>query len=387
MQPLIYLDHHATTPCDPHVVEAMLPYFQGQFGNPSSPHFAGSRTADAVQLAREQVANLVGAQPGEVVFTSGATEANNLALLGYARAARATSSRCRIVISAIEHKAISNPAKVLAREGFEVVLAPVNHQGTVDLSAAAQLITTDTLLVSVHAANGEIGTIQPVPQLAHLAHAAGAIMHTDAAQAVGKVPVDMQAWGVDLLSLSGHKLYGPQGIGALVVRSPRRTQLEPLGYGGGQERGWRPGTLNVPGIVGLGAACTRCAGLLATESQSLAALRNIFENAVQAAIPTVRINGNVQARLPHNSSLTFPGIEADALLARLPGLALSMGSACDAGTVEPSATLLAVGLSREDARATVRVGLGRFNTVSELQQAAAQLSMHATNLTELFKAR
>ena len=382
---MIYLDNHATTPCDPLVLEAMLPYFTAQFGNPSSAHAAGTRTAEAVQLAREQVAELVGAQPGEVVFTSGATEANNLALLGYARAARATSSRRRIVISAIEHKAISNPAKQLAREGFEVITLPVDHHGTVSLTAAAEAITTDTLLVSVHAANGEIGTIQPIAELVELAHAAGALLHTDAAQAVGKIPVDILAWGVDMLSISAHKLYGPQGVGALIVRHPRRTQLEPLGYGGGQERNWRPGTLNVPGIVGFGAACNCCVRLMSEESIRLTTLRDEFEMVILKAVPNAYRNGNPHNRLPHNSSITFPGIEADALLARLPAVALSTGSACDAGTVEPSPTLLALGLSRNDARATVRIGLGRFTSAAEAFTAAVglekQLSMLPRNST------
>ncbi|WP_035559948.1 cysteine desulfurase family protein [Hymenobacter sp. IS2118] len=380
MPPLIYLDHHATTPCDPLVLEAMLPYFTAQFGNPSSAHAAGTRTADAVQQAREQVAALVGAQPGEVIFTSGATEANNLALLGYARAARATNPRRRIVISAIEHKAIINPAKQLAREGFEIITLPVDAQGTIDMAAAAEAINADTLLVSVHAANGEVGTIQPIQQLAQLAHAAGAFFHTDAAQAVGKIPVDMLAWGADMLSISSHKLYGPQGIGALIVRHPRRTQLEPLGYGGGQERGWRPGTPNVPGIVGFGAACARCTQVLAEESTRLATLRDEFESVILTAIPNAYRNGNTLSRLPHNSSLTFPGIEADALLARLPSLALSTGSACDAGTIEPSPTLLAIGLSRDDARATVRVGLGRLTIWPDLLDASAAITQQVRHL-------
>lgn len=380
---MIYLDHHATTPCDPLVVEAMLPYFTTQFGNPSSAHAAGTRTADAVQQSREQVARLVGAQPGEVVFTSGATEANNLVLLGYARAARVTSLRRRIVISAIEHKAIINPAKQLAREGFEIITLPVDTQGTIDLTSAAEAITPDTLLVSIHAANGEIGTVQPIQQLAQLAHAAGALIHTDAAQAVGKIPVDVLAWNVDFLSISAHKMYGPQGIGAVIVRHPRRIQLEPLGYGGGQERSWRSGTLNVPGIVGFGTACALCADLLPTESLRLAALRDEFEAAILTAIPEAHRNGNLSNRLPHNSSLTFPGIEADALLARLPQLALSTGSACDSGTVEPSATLLAIGLSRDNARATVRVGMGRFITQQDLQQANLLLVRQLLLLSEL----
>jgi cysteine desulfurase len=380
---MIYLDHHSTTPCDPLVLEAMLPYFTAQFGNPSSAHAAGARTADAVQLAREQVAFLVGALPGEVIFTSGATEANNLALLGYARAARATNLRRRIVISAIEHKAIINPAKQLAREGFEIIVLPVDAYGTVDMAAAAEAITSDTLLVSIHAANSEVGTIQPITELAELAHAAGALLHTDAAQAVGKIPVDMLAWGADMLSISGHKIYGPQGVGALIVRHPRRTQLEPLGYGGGQERSWRPGTLNVPGIVGLGAACALSGELFLEESHRLATLRDEFEKMILAAAPNAYRNGNPQARLPHNTSLTFPGIEADALLARLPNICLSTGSACDAGTIEPSATLLALGLTRDDARATIRVGIGRSTTSDELQQVITQLVKQSAHLQGL----
>ncbi|MEZ0483183.1 cysteine desulfurase family protein [Fibrella aquatica] len=380
---LIYLDYHATTPCDPLVVEAMLPYFIAQFGNPSSAHAAGTRTADAVELARERVAELVGAQPGGVIFTSGATEANNLAILGYTRAAHAISPRRRIVISAVEHKAVSNPAKQLAREGFEVIVLPVDAQGTISLAAAAEAITTDTLLVSIHAANGEVGTIQPIPELAQLAHTVGALMHTDAAQAVGKIPVDMLVWGVDMISISAHKIYGPQGIGALIVRSPRRTQFQPLGFGGGQERGWRPGTLNVPGIVGFGTACARCAELLATEAPHLATLRDEFEDTVLATIPGAYRNGNPAHRLPHNTSLTFPGLEADALLARLPTLALSTGSACDSGTIEPSATLLALGMTRDDARATIRVGLGRFTTRREIEQAGKALATQAIMLAQI----
>ncbi|KAA5548343.1 cysteine desulfurase family protein [Adhaeribacter rhizoryzae] len=380
---MIYLDHHASTPCDPQVLEAMLPYFTSQFGNPSSLHKAGMRTFDAVQQSREQVAVLIGAQPGEVIFTSGATEANNLALLGYARAAKLTNSRRRIVISAIEHKAIINPGKQLAREGFEVVTIPVNSDGKVKVDFARNAINSETLLVSIQAANGEIGTIQPISELSQLAHAAGAIMHTDAAQAVGKIPVNIMAWGVDMLSLSGHKLYGPQGIGALIVRNPRRTQMEPLAYGGGQERGWRSGTPNVPGIVGLGAACARCNELQQDENAHLAVLRDEFENLMLSAIPESFRNGDLQNRLPNNSSITFPELEADALLARLPSLALSTGSACDAGTIEPSSTLISIGLSRSDARSTIRIGLGRFSSRSDISQASSLIIKQVLELKRL----
>ena len=371
---LIYLDHHATTPCDPRVVAAMLPYFTEQFGNPSSAHAAGERTARAVDEAREQVAALVGARPGEVIFTSGATEANNLALLGYARAQREREpARRRIVVSAIEHKAVTKPAAQLAREGFEVVVLPVDAAGTVRLDAAADFITDTTLLVAVQAANGEVGTIQPIRELAALAHLHGARLLCDAAQAVGKIPVDVLGWDVDFLTISGHKLYGPQGVGALTVSHPRRTALEPLTYGGGHERGWRAGTLNVPGIVGLGAACALAAAEMAADAHRLSVLRDLLEADLLVALPGARVNGNRAHRLPHNLSLTLPGVETEALLARLPEIALSTGSACDSGTLEPSSTLLALGLSRDDARATVRVGLGRFTTSDELSRATTLL--------------
>jgi cysteine desulfurase len=368
---MIYLDHHATTPCDPRVVETMLPYFTHHFGNASSPHEAGRIAYEAVEKAREQVAELINAQPQEIFWTSGATEANNLAILGLARgpyAQRLAPHRRRIVISAIEHKAVQEPCRVLQDEGFEVMVLPVETDGQVNLNAAQQVINEQTLFVSLQAANGEMGTIQPVVEMARLAHEAGALLHCDAAQAVGKIPVDVLTWDVDLLSLSGHKIYGPKGVGALYIRRGLNSQLVPHQHGGGQERGLRPGTLPVPLLAGLGEACFICQQEMFCEAVRIATLRDRLEMQIQDSCPAVRLNGSREARLPHNSSLTIPGISGDILLAQLPNIALSTGSACESGAMEPSKVLQAIGLSREDAASTVRIGLGRFTTMEEIEQ-------------------
>lgn len=366
----VYLDNHATTPCDPRVVQAMLPYFTETFGNPSSIlHPYGRRAAEAVEQARVQVASLVGAESREIVFTGGATESNNLAILGAARADQ--SGRRRIVTTPIEHKAVLEPFHQLAQQGFELVWLPVDSRGRADAGAARRLINDDTLLVSVQAANNEIGTIQPVAEIAEVAHRHGAVVHCDATQAVGKIPFDVGGWGVDLASLSAHKLYGPKGVGALYVsRGFRKGSLRPLVLGGGQEAGVRPGTHNVPGIVGLGEACEIAGQQMGRERARVSGLRDALEERLRSAIPNLRINGDLDNRLPGNSSLSFLGVEADALILNLPDLALSMGSACNSGTVEPSYVLTAVGMSREAANSTVRIGWGRFNTPDEVGFAA-----------------
>ena len=380
MSGLIYLDHHATTPCDPRVVEAMLPFFTQHFGNASSTHEAGREAADAVEAARSQVAQLLGARSKEIVFTSGATESNNLAILGLARAFG--SKRRRIVTTPVEHKAVLGPCRELEKEDFDLVVLPVDRTGIVDL-AAAEAINQSTLLVSIQAANHEIGTIQPVREIAALAHAQGAFVHCDAAQAVGKTPLDVNEWGVDLLSLSAHKMYGPKGIGALYVRGGRRLGLAPLAFGGGQENELRPGTLNVPAIVGLGEACRLCCEGMEAEAARLSQLRDNFEAQLLAAIPNLKRNGDLQNRLPHNSSLTFPGIEADALLANLTSLALSTGSACTSGAIEPSQVLSAISLPRNEAYSTVRVGLGRGTTGEEVEVAAKKIATAFERLRDL----
>lgn len=369
---MIYLDSHATTPCDPRVIEVMLPFFAQHFGNPSSPHGAGQIAFEAVEAAREQVAALTGARPGEIFFTSGATESNNLALFGLARA-WGEKHKKRIITTAIEHSAVLEPCRALQDEGFELVILPVDRKGVVDLEAAAQAINGDTLLVSIQAANHEIGTVQPVREMALLAHQHGALLHCDAVQAVGKIPLNVHEWDVDLLSLSGHKMYGPKGIGALYVRGGKRLGLKSLCLGGGQERELRPGTLNVPGIVGLGEACRWCRAEMAEEAARVSQLRDQFETLLLERIPNLQRNGSLCNRLPHNSSLTFSGLEAEALLANVPNLALSTGSACTSGALAPSQVLTAIGLSRDEAYATVRIGLSRFSTRHEVERSVHEL--------------
>ena len=368
----IYLDYHATTPCDPAVVTAMLPHFSASFGNASSTtHKFGRQAARAVEIARQQVANLIGASPGEIVFTSGATESNNLALKGLVAGVANRTSRKRIVTTAIEHKAILDPCKNLAEQGFEVIYLPVDGTGRVDLEAASTLIDERTLLVTVHAANNEIGTIQPIADVAVIAHRHGVLVHTDASQAVGKVAVNVATLGTDLLSLSGHKLYGPQGVGALYVQGgPGGLPLAPLVFGGGQERHLRPGTLNVPGIVGLGKACELSLSMLKDEARRIGKLRDMLERDLLAFASNVWRNGDLDHRLPHNSSLTFRDVDAEALIANCPELALSTGSACTSGAIEPSHVLQSIGLSRKDGFSTLRLGLGRFTTEAEVQFAA-----------------
>lgn len=376
---VIYLDHHATTPCDPRVVKAMLPFLTGEFGNPSSSlHQHGRRAEDAVEQARKRVATLLGARPTEIFFTSGATESNNLAILGLARS---RSDRKRIVTTMIEHKAVLEVAGYLQTQGFKVIYLPLLPDGRVNLEAASNLIDDQTLLVSVQAASNEIGTLQPIAQLAELAREHNAFFHTDAAQAVGKIPLDVHDLGVDLLSLSGHKLYGPKGVGALFVRGGlRQIPLQPLWYGGGQERGLRSGTYNVPGIVGLGKACELCTQEMYRDAARTAALRDQLEDSIRSFVADLQVNGCIPHRLPHNSSLTFPGIEGDALILNLPDLALSMGSACNSGAPEPSYVLTAIGLSRDMADSTIRVGLGRFTTNDEIDHAIASIRASYQNL-------
>jgi cysteine desulfurase len=370
---MIYLDYHATTPCDPRVVQAMLPYFNEVFGNPSSSvHRAGRTAAGAVEQARGQVADLIHARAGEIIFTASATESNNLALLGLARGN--TTGRKRIITTAIEHKSVLGPCYELQKQGFDVTILPVDREGRVDLNAVEGALTEDTLMVSVQAANNEIGTIQPIAEIAHLAHERGALVHCDAAQAVGKIPVDVEAWDIDLLSVSAHKLYGPKGIGALYIRGGAYAfPIKPMLFGGGQEHELRPGTLNVPGIVGFGEACNLCAQLLPEESKRVAELRDRLEGILLSAIGDLRRNGALNARLPGNSSLTFPGIDAEALIVNTPDLALSMGSACTSGALEPSHVLLAIGLDRKEAYSTVRIGLGRFTTEDDVTNAATAI--------------
>jgi cysteine desulfurase len=373
---MIYLDNHATTACDPRVVAAMLPYFSTNYGNPGSPHTLGQQASEAVERARTQVAALLGAEPTEIVFTSGATEANNLAIVGAAlQHESAGGLRRRIVTSVIEHKSVLEPCEYLATRGWEVVQLPVDSHGFVQWDQAERLIDESTLLVSLQAANSEIGTIQDIRRMAKLAHRHGALLHCDAAQAVGKIPMDVFDWPVDLLSLSAHKFYGPKGIGALYIRGGGKDQaLTPLMRGGSQEYGLRPGTVPVPLVVGMGVAAEVAGTELAIEQQRMWLLRDRFEKEILRAIPAATVNGDLDRRLPHNSSITFRGVEAEALMANLSTVALSTGAACESGSLDPSRVLLAIGRTHDDAFCTVRMGLGRFTTAEELQRASKEIT-------------
>ncbi|MDD2942832.1 MAG: cysteine desulfurase family protein [bacterium] len=365
---LIYLDYNATTPCDQRVVEKMLPYFTQVYGNPANGlHIQGRMASDAVDEARHQVAECIGAYPGEIYFTSGATESNNIAIRGLAWQKK-QNNRYRIITSVIEHKAVLQPCKKLEEDGFEITLIPVDSNGLVRVEDIKSVIDDRTLLITVQTANNEIGTLQPISEIAEIAHQYGALMHTDAAQAVGKILVNVDDQGVDLLSMSAHKLYGPKGVGALYIRGgTRNIPLEPLILGGGQEKGLRSGTTNVPAIVGFGEACQIAKELVNDELFRITSLRDQFEQTLTKEIHSLRINGKNAPRLPNTSSLTFPGIDADALLLNLPEVMMGTGSACTSGAIEPSHVLQAIGLSREDSFSTIRVSLGRFTTVDEIE--------------------
>ena len=373
----IYLDNHATTPVDPRVLAAMRPWWEDNFANPHSVEHALGRAAEAaVEQAREQVAELVGASAAEIILTSGATEANNIAIKGAARFAAAQGSdRRRIITVATEHKCVLESVRDLAAEGFEPVVLPVRPDGLLDLDLLRQALETPTLLVSVMAVNNEIGVIQPLAEVGALAKAAGALFHSDAAQGCGRIPLDVEELKLDLLSISGHKIYGPKGIGALYVRRRPRVRLAPLFSGGGQERGLRSGTLATPLIVGFGEAARISAieGLL--DAGRIAGQREVFLNRLRAEVPGLRVNASQEHRVAGNTNLTFPGgIDAQALMAAVPEVCVSTGSACSSAAVEPSYVLRALGIPEAEARATLRVGIGRFTSPAEAEQGAALLA-------------
>lgn len=367
----IYLDSNASTPIDPRVLQVMQPFFSDLYANPSSTtHEAGRHVASAVERARADVAALIGAVPDEIVFTGGATESNNLAILGLAAAA--PSNRRRVVTTQIEHKSVLAPVRELGRRGFDTSILGVDWCGRVDLDQLERSLRQgDVFLVSIQAANSEVGTRQDIPEVVRLAHKYGAAVHCDAVQAAGKVPVDVGAWGVDLMSFNAHKLYGPKGVGALFLSgSARSWPLQPLMFGGNQEFGLRPGTLDAPSIVGFGASAAIAMLELSQESERVVHLRDAFEINVQELTGGVVVNGDRCCRLPGTTSLTFDGIDAEALLARLSNVAASTSSACNSGALEPSHVLQAMGLEREDAYRTVRFAFGRFNTEHEVLEAA-----------------
>jgi len=364
----IYLDHNATTPILPDVIEAMLPCLREHFGNPSSSHVYGRRAHDAVEHARRQVAALIGATAEEIVFTSGGTEANNLAIRGVAGA---LASKRHIVTSQIEHPATAEPCRLLQGLGWEVTWLPVNAAGRVrdeDLDSAA---SPGTALVTIMHANNETGTIQPIREASEAGHAVGALVHTDAAQSVGKVPVRVDDLGVDLLSLAGHKLYAPKGVGALYVRNG--TPIEPVIRGAGHERGLRPGTENVASIVGLGVACEIAREGLDEEAARLRRLRDLMWDLLHEGVPGLALNGHERERLPNTLNVRFPGVRGSDVLAFAPEVAASTGSACHEGGERPSAVLTAMGIEPDAALGSVRLSLGRHSTEDAVRRAAAAL--------------
>lgn len=379
---MVYLDYHATTPVDPRVLDAMLPYFTQEFGNPASKqHRFGWKAQEAVEAARAQVARLIGASAGEIVFTSGASESNNLAIKGAACALRERGNH--LVTIATEHKSVLDSCKRLERDGWQVTCLGVKHDGMLDLNELEAAITGNTALISVMAANNEIGVLQPLGEIARIAHARGALLHTDAAQAAGKIPIDVERMGIDLLSLTGHKYYGPKGSGALYVRRTKpRLQLECQIDGGGHEHGFRSGTLNVPGIVGLGAAAEICRVEMPAESARLAALRNRLLEGLRDRLDGVRVNGSLERRLPHNLHVSFEGIEGEALLMALGDLAVSTGSACSSGSQAPSHVLQAIGAVGDRAGASIRFGLGRGTTDGDIDFAIERVTRVVRSLRQ-----
>lgn len=370
MKPPIYLDYNATTPVDPRVIDRMLPFFSAHYGNASSKgHAYGWAAAEAVQMAREQCAVAIGSEPEELVFTAGATESINLAIKGVALAYQ--SKGRHLVTVQTEHAAVLASCKALERSGWRVTRLGVGPDGLVDPDAVAAAIEADTVLVSVMWANNETGVLQPIAEIGRQVRDRGVLMLTDATQAVGKVPVDVA--GVDLLAFSGHKIYGPKGVGGLYIRRRPRVRLVPQVDGGGQEEGLRAGTLNTPGIVGLGAAVAVAMQEREAEAGRLRVLRDRFEEQLLAEISGVRINGAGAPRLPHTSNVTFPGVKSAHLVAALRDLAMSTGSACSSGTGAPSHVLKAMGLSDAEAYATLRISLGRSTTEEEMHLAAGRV--------------
>jgi cysteine desulfurase len=378
------MDHHATTPIDPRVLEAMLPYFGQVFGNAASvDHEYGAEAARAVEAARKQVARVINAQAVEIVFTSGATEADNLAILGVAE--RYADRGNHVVTCVTEHKAVLDTCRYLERKGWQVTYVPVDQYGLVDPNDVRRAITPQTVLISIMAANNEIGTLAPIAEIGRIAREHEVLFHTDAAQAVGHVPMDVEAMNVDLLSLSAHKIYGPKGIGALYVRRlrPRVRVAEQL-HGGGHERGMRSGTLNVPGIVGFGEALKIAGREMAAEGERLRGLRDRLWEGLQAGLDSLQLNGHPTRRLPHNLSVAIPGIESRSLLVQLKhDVALSTGSACATATTEPSHVILALGYGEERVYSSLRFGLGRETTPRDVDFVVNRLGEAVRRLEQL----
>jgi len=383
MKTPIYLDNHATTQMDPRVLSAMLPYFTDIFGNAASRnHEFGWAAEQAVDKARKQIADLIGATPREIIFTSGATESNNLALKGIAEMYAEKGNH--IITEATEHKAVLDTCKKLEKEGFRITYLPVMADGLIDLEMLKEAFTDKTILVSIMYANNELGVIQPVKEIGAMCRERGVLFHTDGVQAVGKIPVDVNADNIDVMSITAHKLYGPKGVGALYVRRKGpRVQLTAQMDGGGHERGMRSGTLNVPGIVGLGEACAICQAEMVEESAKLRGLRDHLRAKLEAELDEVYINGSMEHRLPHNLNMSFAYVEGESLLMGINDIAVSSGSACTSATLEPSYVLKALGVGDDIAHSSIRFGIGRFNTMEEIDYVADKLIDVVKKLREL----
>ncbi|MBX9943618.1 MAG: IscS subfamily cysteine desulfurase [Reyranella sp.] len=373
----IYLDYQATTPLDPRVLEAMMPYFTHKFGNPHSrSHSYGWEAEEAVEKARAQIGKLIGADEKEVIFTSGATESNNLAIRGVAEFYK--DRRNHIVTTVTEHKCVLDTCRHLEQQGFTVTYLPVKQDGLVDLDVLRAAVTDKTVVVSIMAVNNEIGVIQPLAEIGKICREKGAFFHTDAAQAVGKIPLDVEAMNIDLMSISGHKIYGPKGIGALYVRRKPRVRLVAMIHGGGQERGFRSGTLPTPLCVGLGEACEIALKEMDGEAKRLTKLRDRMLKGLQARLPEIYINGDLEHRIPGNLNISFAHVEGESLMMGIKGLSVSSGSACTSASLEPSYVLRALGVEEELAHTSLRLGLGRFTTEQEVDTAVEEL-VHQVN--------
>jgi cysteine desulfurase len=378
----IYLDYQATTPMDPRVLEAMMPYFTYKFGNPHSrSHSYGWEAEEGVEKARGQVARLIGADDKEVIFTSGATESNNLAIRGVAEFYK--DRKNHVVTTVTEHKCVLDTCRHLEQNGFEVTYLPVQKNGLIDLEQLRAAITDKTVVVSIMAVNNEIGVIQPLEEIGKICREKKTFFHTDAAQAAGKIPLDVEAMNIDLMSISGHKIYGPKGIGALYVRRKPRVRLVPLIVGGGQERGFRSGTLPTPLCVGLGEAAEICQKEMAGEAVRLKKLQERMLKGLHAKLPEIYVNGDLEHRIPGNLNISFAHVEGESLMMGIKGLSVSSGSACTSASLEPSYVLRALGVEEEMAHTSLRIGLGRFTTEQEVDTAVADLVHQVTKLREM----
>lgn len=379
----VYLDYNATTPLDPRVLDVMLPYLREKFGNAASrSHPFGHEAEQAVDHAREQVAKLISASPKEIIWTSGATESNNIAVKGFAWMHQDKGRH--IITQATEHKAVIDPGRYLEQHGFEVTFLPVDRTGLIDLQQLEDAIRDDTILVSIMFANNEIGTIQPIPQIGEICKRKGVIFHTDATQAYGKVPIDVDEMGIDLLSCSGHKIYGPKGVGALYVRRRNpRVRCEPVLHGGGHERGMRSGTLNVPGIVGLGVASELADQDMPMQASRQATLRDRLWNGLTERLDGLTRNGHPEACLPNTLNVSFAYVEGESLMMGMPEVAVSSGSACTSASLEPSYVLKAMGVGDDLAHSSIRFSLGRFTTAAEIEQVIDQTVNTVTRLRQM----